>query len=85
LNVSEIINSQIPDTEGNIIPAGIHEGSAEIAGSQGENEHILVSVDAGTYNVQKAPAVPIALHVMEHKIPGSPTTRSRLRLRPRIS
>jgi len=53
-NVSEIIHSQIPDDEGNIIPANAREGSAQIAGANGENEHILVSVDAGTYNVQKA-------------------------------
>jgi hypothetical protein len=53
-NVSEITHSQIPDSEGNVIPAGIHEGSAEISGTQGEQQHILVAIDAGIYNVQKA-------------------------------
>jgi len=54
LNISEVVNSQIPDADGNIIPAGAHGGSAQISGSQGENEHILVAVDAGVYNVLKA-------------------------------
>jgi hypothetical protein len=53
-NVSEILHSSIPDAEGNVIPAGISEGSGEISGSRGENEHILVSVDTSTYNVRKA-------------------------------
>jgi hypothetical protein len=53
-NISEILQSALPDAEGNVIPAGIHEGSAELSGSQGEAEHILVAMDAGTYNVQKA-------------------------------
>jgi len=53
-NVSEVIQSQIPDADGNVIPASVREGSAEVSGAQGENEHILVAVDAGTYNVQKA-------------------------------
>lgn len=54
LNVSEIIHAGIPDADGNIIPAGVSEGSVEIAGSLGENQHILVVVDAGVYNVRKA-------------------------------
>ncbi len=53
-NVSEIIHSQIPDRQGNIIPATVHEGSATISGIHAENETILVAVDAGTYNVRKA-------------------------------
>lgn len=53
-NISEIVNSQIPDDEGNVVPAGISEGSAKISGSLGENQDILVAMDAGTYNVQKA-------------------------------
>jgi len=51
-NISEI--GQIPDDEGNIIPAGIHEGSAKISGTEGDYENILVAMDAGTYNVRKA-------------------------------
>ena len=57
-NISEILHSAIPDAEGNIIPARVHEGSAELAGSQGESEHILVAMDAGTYNIQKATCGP---------------------------
>ena len=53
-NVSEILHTTIPDTEGNVVPAGISEGSAELTGSQGEAQHILVSFDAATYNVIKA-------------------------------
>ena len=53
-NISEIIHNQIPDDEGNVIPASVREGSAEIRGPKGENQHILVSMDGGTYNVQKA-------------------------------
>jgi hypothetical protein len=53
-NVSEILHSAIPDADGNVIPVGVQEGSAELAGSQGEAQHILVIMDAGTYNVQKA-------------------------------
>ena len=51
-NISEI--GQIPDSEGNVIPAGVHEGGAKISGAQGDNESILVAMDAGTYNVRKA-------------------------------
>jgi hypothetical protein len=53
-NISEIVQSSFPDAEGNNIPAGLSEGSAEIAGLQGEHQHILVSMDAGIYNVRKA-------------------------------
>jgi hypothetical protein len=53
-NVSEIVHNEIPDAEGNIVPASVHEGRAKIAGAQGDSEHILVTMDAGTYNVKKA-------------------------------
>jgi len=53
-NVSEIIQNQLPDENGTTIPAGLHEGSAEIAGVQAEQEHILIAMAAGTYNVRKA-------------------------------
>jgi hypothetical protein len=52
--MSEIIHNQIPDDEGNLIPASVHEGSAEISGARGENEHILVAMDSGVYNIRKA-------------------------------
>jgi hypothetical protein len=53
-NISEIIHNQIPDSEGNVIPISVHEGSAQISGSQGEAEWILVAMDFSIYNVQKA-------------------------------
>jgi hypothetical protein len=53
-NLSEVIEAQSPDSEGNLIPLGVKEGSAQISGPQAENELILVSMDAGTYNVRKA-------------------------------
>lgn len=53
-NISEIIENEIPDPEGRTIPITVHEGSAEIAGSKGANQHILAAMAAGTYNVVKA-------------------------------
>jgi len=53
-NISELLRSGFPDTDGNVPPAGVFEGSAEIAGAQGEQQHVLVNMDAGTYNVRKA-------------------------------
>jgi hypothetical protein len=53
-NVSEIIQGQVPDAEGNIIPATIDHGSAQISGSRGETERVLFAVSEGTYNVRKA-------------------------------
>jgi hypothetical protein len=53
-NISEVIQNQIPDSQGNVIPLSVQEGSAKLSGTQGENQHILVSMDAGTYNVRKA-------------------------------
>lgn len=53
-NISQIIATQVPDAEGNIIPAGVTHGSAKLLGSQADNQMILVAMDAGTYNVKKA-------------------------------
>ena len=53
-NVSEIVHNQVPDMEGNIIPVGITEGSAELMGAQGEVDSMLVAMEAGIYNVKKA-------------------------------
>ena len=53
-NISEIVNSGIPDAQGNRIPPSVQDGSAELTGSKGESQHILVTMDAGTYNVRKA-------------------------------
>jgi hypothetical protein len=57
-NISEIIHSQVPDAEGNTVPVAVQEGSATISGSQADNQHILVAMDAGTYNVKKATCGP---------------------------
>ena len=53
-NISEIIQTGIPDAQGNTVPASIHEGSAVLSGTVAENQHILVAMDAGIYNVRKA-------------------------------
>lgn len=53
-NISQIIQAQIPDAEGNIIPAAVQSGSAKLIGSQADNQHILAAMDGGIYNVVKA-------------------------------
>lgn len=53
-NISEIAHNQNPDAEGNVIPLSVHEGSGEIAGAQGINQHMLLVGAVGTYNVNKA-------------------------------
>lgn len=53
-NMSEIIMNQLPDKNGNLIPTGVQGGSAEISGANAENEHVLLAVDGGIYNVRKA-------------------------------
>jgi len=53
-NISEIIHSRIPDPNGNLVPLSVTEGRAMLSGPQGEAQYILVNMDAGTYNVQKA-------------------------------
>jgi hypothetical protein len=52
---------QIPDDDGNLIPPSVKDGSAEIAGPQGEYQRILIAVDAGIYNMQKATCTPICI------------------------
>lgn len=54
LNISTLIKSGIPDAEGNVVPLSVHEGSAAISGSRGENEPIQIALDAATYNTRKA-------------------------------
>lgn len=53
-NISELIRSQVPDAEGNVVPLSVHEGSATLTGAKSKAERILVSIEVGTYNVQKA-------------------------------
>lgn len=40
-----------------MIPVSVREGSGKLSGSLAENQHILVAMDAGTYNVRKATCV----------------------------
>jgi hypothetical protein len=54
LNISEITQNRIPDDKGNTIPPTVKEGSATLSGAQADNQEILVTMDAGTYNVRKA-------------------------------
>src|ERR1700728_434827 len=61
LNISEIIQNQVPDEDGNLISPSVHSGSAEISGPLGEYERILVAMDVGIYNVQKATCTPICI------------------------
>jgi hypothetical protein len=60
-NMSEILEAQTPDADGNIIPAGVREGSAEIAGAEGATQEILAAIDLGIYNVQKATCYPTCI------------------------
>jgi hypothetical protein len=53
-DLSEILAVQGPDSDGNVLPAGLQEGSAEIVGIEADNQNILVALDAGIYNVRKA-------------------------------
>lgn len=53
-NMSEVVENQVPDKHGNVIPAPVHEGSAVISGDQAKNQHILIGIDYGVYNVRKA-------------------------------
>jgi hypothetical protein len=53
-SMSELTRNPTPDAAGNVVPAGVYQGSAEISGTQSEQEHILVAMDVGIYNVQKA-------------------------------
>ncbi|MGB6830751.1 MAG: hypothetical protein WBE41_22080 [Terracidiphilus sp.] len=53
-DVSEIMAAPGPDLDGNVIPPGTQEGSAEIVGIEADNQSILVAVDSSIYNVRKA-------------------------------
>ncbi len=56
-DISDIVRNAGADAEGNIIPPGTQEGSAKIVGIEAENQHILLAVDSGIYNVRKATCV----------------------------
>lgn len=53
-SISEIMAAPGPDLDGNVIPAGTHEGSAEILGIEADNQSILIAEDAAIYNIRKA-------------------------------
>ncbi|HEY1575942.1 MAG TPA: hypothetical protein VGF82_02600, partial [Terracidiphilus sp.] len=53
-SISEIMASPGPDLDGNVIPPGVHEGSAEIVGIEADNQSILIAEDSAIYNVRKA-------------------------------
>jgi len=57
-DVSEIMSAPGPDLDGNVIPPGTQEGSAEIVGVEADNQSILVAVDSSFYNVRKATCSP---------------------------
>ena len=53
-NIASLIQDQLPDAYGHVIPATITSGSARLTGARADNENILVDLDAGSYNVRKA-------------------------------
>jgi hypothetical protein len=54
LDVKDIIDMQQPDSEGNVIPRDVTEGSAQFAGPNGIAQEIRIGVSAGIFNVQTA-------------------------------
>jgi len=62
LNLSEVVHNQIADAEGNIIPVSVEDGGRRLSGPKGENQRILVAVDAATSKVLIATCV---LNVLE--------------------
>ena len=77
-NVSEIVQNQVPDAEGNVIPASVHEGTAKIAGSRAENEIFSSGLIRGSTMCVRQPATVTAWSVMA--IPRQQLTPTRLRL-----
>ena len=64
-NISEVIQNQIPDAQGNTIPLGIHEGSAKLSGLHAANEQILVPWTLGPTTSARLPAPGTVLAAME--------------------
>jgi hypothetical protein len=61
-NISEVLNSSMPDVEGNLVPASVHDGSARLTGNTHmHDEPILVAMDEEIYNVRKATCYPTCL------------------------
>ncbi len=53
-NISDIIMMQMPDADGNVIPAGIQQGSAVLANASGQSDPVNVGVSVGTFNAETA-------------------------------
>jgi hypothetical protein len=63
LDVMELVKSQVPDADGNLIPSNIKSGSAMLVGPSGsELERMNVVVSASTYNVRNATCLPICIN-----------------------
>ena len=54
LSMADIVAHQQPDADGNLIPATLTEGSAKLAGSRSEVEHIDVTMSVASYNASRA-------------------------------
>ncbi len=54
LDLASLIQNQVPDASGAVIPLTVTEGSAKLTGIHAENEAILGDISAGTFNVKKA-------------------------------
>jgi hypothetical protein len=59
-NVSEILQNQLPDAEGNLVPPSVHQGTAKIMGSHAENEYILVAAILESITFARRPARMVA-------------------------
>lgn len=53
-NLASFIKDQVLDANGHAIPLTITSGSAKLTGVHADNESILVDMDAGSFNAQKA-------------------------------
>ena len=63
LDVMELVKSQVPDADGNLIPSNITSGSATLVGPSGsELERMNVVVSASAYNVRNATCLPICIN-----------------------
>lgn len=54
LDVKDLIDMQQPDSDGNLIPSDVTEGSAQFAGANGISQEIQIGVSTGIFNVQTA-------------------------------
>jgi hypothetical protein len=54
LDMRSLVNSQVPDPSGTVIPSNIESGSATLSGAGGETDTISVAVSASMFNVRNA-------------------------------